>query len=120
MMTLQTQDLLKKAYSAFNARDVDTVLSVLHPDVRWSNGWEGGYVHGHEEVRNYWTRQLKELNPNVQPVGFKERQDGQIEVEVHQIVKDLQGNVLFNGIVKHVYTIEEGLIKNMEIEKPSP
>ena len=117
-MTTQTQDLIKKAYSAFNARDTDTVLSTLHPDVRWSNGWEGGYVQGHDEVRNYWTRQWKELDPNVQPVGFKERPDGQIEVEVHQIVKDMQGNVLFNGIVKHIYTIDDGLIKSMEIEKP--
>jgi len=117
-MTSQFQDLIKKAYSAFNARDIDTVLLALHPDVLWSNGWEGGYVSGHDEVRNYWTRQWKELNPKVEPVSFKERQDGQIEVEVHQIAKDLQGNVLFDGMVRHIYTIDSGLIKNMEIEKP--
>jgi hypothetical protein len=117
-MTLQDQDLIKKAYAAFNARDIDTVLLVLHPDVHWPNGWEGGYVNGHDEVRNYWTRQWKEVDPTVEPVGFKERPDGQIEVEVHQIAKDLQGNVLFDGEVKHIYSIENGLIKNMEIEKP--
>jgi hypothetical protein len=46
-----------------------------------------------------------------------ERQDGQIEVVVHQIAKDLQGNVLFDGMVRHIYTIENGLIQNMEVEK---
>ena len=117
-MTVQYQDLIKKAYAAFNARDIDTVLSVMHPDVHWPNGWEGGYVNGHDEVRDYWTRQWAALDPTVEPVGFTERQDGQIEVEVHQIAKDLQGNVLFDGIVKHIYSIENGLIKNMEIEKP--
>ena len=117
-MTLQYQDLIKKAYAAFNARDIYTILLMLHPDVRWSNGWEGGYVNGHDEVRNYWTRQWKELDPTVEPVGFKESQDGQIEVDVHQIAKDLQGNVLFDGKVKHIYSIENSLIKNMEIEKP--
>lgn len=117
-MTLQYQDLIKKAYAAFNARDIDTVLSMLHTDVRWSNGWEGGYVNGHDEVRNYWTRQWEVLDPTVEPVGFKERPDGQIEVEVHQIAKDLEGNLLFEGKVKHIYAIENGLIKNMEIEKP--
>jgi hypothetical protein len=116
-MASQYQSLIKKAYSAFNARDIDEVLSAMHPQVRWSNGWEGGYVTGHEEVRNYWTRQWKELDPNVEPTGFKERQDGSLEVEVHQIVKDLQGKVLFDGTVKHIYTIEDGLIKTMEIEK---
>jgi hypothetical protein len=116
-MTLPYQDLIRKAYSAFNARDIDAVLSVLHPEVHWSNGWEGGYVNGHDEVRNYWTRQWKELDPTVEPTGFTERENGQIEVTVHQTVKDLQGNVLFDGTVKHIYTLMNGLIKSMDIEK---
>jgi hypothetical protein len=118
-MSLHYQDLITKAYSDFNARDIDSVLSALHPDVRWSNGWEGGYVNGHEEVRNYWTRQWKELDPVVVPTGFKEREGGQIEVTVHQTVKDLLGNLLFDGTVKHIYMFMDGLIKNMEIEKQS-
>jgi len=117
-MTQEYVDLIRQAYFAFNARNIEAVLAILHPDVQWSNGWEGGYVRGHNEVRNYWIRQWKELDPNVEPVAFKERQDGQIEVEVHQIVKDLQGNILFAGMVKHIYTVVDDLIKNMEIEKP--
>lgn len=117
-MKRQYQDLIKRAYSAFNARDIDAVLLLMHTDVHWPNGWEGGYVKGQDEVREYWTRQWKELDPNVEPVAFKEKQEGQIEVEVHQVAKDLNGNVLFDGIVKHVYAIENGLIKSMEIEKP--
>ncbi|KAM3099871.1 nuclear transport factor 2 family protein [Phormidesmis sp. 146-12] len=50
-------NLPRKAYQAFNTRDIDTVLSLLHPDVAWANGMEGGYVHGHAEVRDYWNRQ---------------------------------------------------------------
>jgi nuclear transport factor 2 (NTF2) superfamily protein len=117
-MASQYQDLIKNAYYSFNSRDIDTVLTMLHPDVHWSNGWEGGYVIGHDEVRDYWTRQWKELDPNVDPVRIREREDGRIEVEVHQIVKDRQGTVLFDGMVRHIYSIERGLIKNMEIEKP--
>jgi hypothetical protein len=117
-MTTQYQDLIEKAYYSFNSRDIDTVLTTLHPDVHWSNGWEGGYVIGHDEVRDYWTRQWKELDPNVDPVRIREREDGRIEVEVHQIVKDRQGTVLFDGMVRHIYIIENGLIKNMKIEKP--
>ncbi|MGZ3840252.1 MAG: nuclear transport factor 2 family protein [Flavisolibacter sp.] len=116
-MVTQYEDLIKKAYAAFNARDIDAVLSVMHPAVHWSNGWEGGYVIGHEEVRNYWIRQWKELDPNVEPIGFSEREDGSLEVEVHQKVKDLQGNLLFDGTVKHIYRIESSLIRRMDIEK---
>lgn len=116
-MISQYQHLISKAYAAFNARNIDAVLEIMDAEVHWPNGWEGGYVQGHDEVKNYWIRQWKELDPNVEPIAFKEKQDGQIEVEVHQIAKDLNGNVLVDGIVKHIYTIKNGLIKNMEIEK---
>lgn len=86
-------------------------------DVHWPNGWVGGYVKGHGEMRNYWIRQWKEINPTVRPISFTENENGTIEVEVHQVVKDFQGNILLDGLVKHVYTFENGLIKSMEIEK---
>jgi nuclear transport factor 2 (NTF2) superfamily protein len=90
-MTALHQNLLKRAYDAFNARNIDAVLLLMHRDVHWPNGWEGGYVDGHDEVRDYWTRQWREIDPHVESISFKEREDGRIEVEVHQLVKDLQG-----------------------------
>jgi ketosteroid isomerase-like protein len=115
-MPQSSQTLILKAYAAFNKRDIDGVLSLMHPDVHWPNGWEGGYVEGHEEVRNYWTRQWKELDPNVVPVSFNIREDNCIETAVRQIVKDLQGNLIVDTIVTHIYTIEDGLIRSMEIK----
>ena len=116
-MQEQHKQLIKQAYTSFNARDIDAVLALMQEDVHWPNGWEGGYVEGHAAVRDYWTRQWQELNPNVQPVSFTEKADGQIIVEVHQLAKDMQGNVIFDGIIKHIYTLENDLIKTMEIEK---
>ena len=115
-MTTQLKDLIKKAYCAFNVRDIGKALSTMQPNVQWSKAWEGGYIRGHDEIKEYWTRQWQEINPNVEPVGFTERQNGGLEVEVHQKVKDLQGNSMFDGTVKHVYTFEDGLIKTMDIE----
>ena len=116
MIEKKIQDLIKKAYAAFNARDIDTALSIMHPDVQWPKAFEGGYASGHREIREYWTKQWKEINPNVEPVGFTERQNGTLEISVHQRVKDLQDNVIFDGTVKHIYTLEEGLIRRMDIE----
>lgn len=115
-MAPQFKDVIKKAYSAFNERDIDKALSTMQPDVQWSKAWDGGYIIGHDEIKKYWTRQWTEINPNVKPVGFTERENGDLEVEVKQIVKDLQGNIMFDGIVKHVYTFVDGLIKTMDIE----
>jgi hypothetical protein len=116
-MTVSVQNIITDAYRFFNVRNIDAILSMMDTNVHWPNGWEGGYVEGHEEVRDYWTRQWKELNPHVEPVAFNEKEDGRIEVEVKQVVKDLNGNLVFDGMVKHIYTIENNLIKSMEIQK---
>jgi len=109
------QEIIQKAYAAFNKRDIDTILSFFHAEVDWPNGWEGGYVHGHSEVRDYWTRQWKELNPNVTPVGFKTLKNDTLQVEVKQVVKSLSGEAIFDGVVYHIYQFGDGLIKRMEI-----
>jgi len=46
------EEVLKRIYDAFNARDIDAVLVALHPDVDWPNGWEGGRVTGHSALRD--------------------------------------------------------------------
>src|SRR6185369_10514370 len=100
------ENMINQAYHAFNDRDIDRVLSLMTPDVHWPNGWEGGYVEGHDQVRAYWTRQWKEINPTVKPVFIKENESGQLVVTVHQLAKDLAGNVLFDGFVEHMYTLD--------------
>jgi hypothetical protein len=114
----EARDILAKVYEAFNARDIETVLAFMHPDVDWPNVWEGGRVNGHERVRDYWTRQWKSINPHVQPVGFDTDASGRVVVRVHSVVRDLDGKIVFNGEVQHVYQIVDGLIKSMEIVKP--
>ena len=113
---MQIPNLIKIAYSAFNSRDIDTALSTFHPDVQWPKAFEGGYVSGHDEIRKYWTRQWTEINPNVEPIAFNERLNGTFEVKVHQIVKDLFGNLMFDGAVRHIYTIQDNLLRRMDID----
>ena len=110
------ENIIQKAYNAFNARDIDAVLSLMDDEVHWPNGWEGGYVNGHDEVREYWTRQWKEVAPTVTPLSMQTTNDGSIDVEVRQLVKDEEGKIVFDGIVHHIYQFDEGKIKSMEIK----
>jgi nuclear transport factor 2 (NTF2) superfamily protein len=110
-------DAIPALYDAFNARDVDRVLAAVSPDVTWPNGWEGGFVHGHDEVRDYWRRQWAAIDPRVEPVAIAERPDGTVEVRVHQVVRDLEGNLLDDGEVLHVYRFADGLVVEMTIEE---
>jgi hypothetical protein len=114
--TNQNKNLIKKAYAGFNNREIDTVLSIMHPDIHWPKAFEGGHVIGHKAVSDYWTRQWSEINPKVEPVTITERPDGKVEVEVYQLVKDLESSILFDGNVKHVYIINNGLLQEMDIE----
>ena len=109
------REILEAAYRAFNARDIDAALATMHPDVAWPNGMEGGYVHGHHEVRDYWTRQWTIIDPRVDPVGFQVDPAGRTVVDVHQVVRDLAGQIKADRVVQHVYELRDGLIVRMEI-----
>jgi hypothetical protein len=111
------EELLRRTYDAFNARDIEAVLAVLQPDVDWPNGMEGGREHGHEAVRAYWTRQFGMIDGHVEPVGFAEDDEGRVVVDVHQVVRDLDGNLVSDGHVQHVYTFRDGLVERMDIRE---
>ena len=112
---MREEQLLRHAYAAFNARDIDGALAVMHPDVDWPNGMEGGREVGHDAVRAYWTRQFGLIDSHVEPVGFEVKDDGRIVVDVHPVVRDLDGGLLSDGHVRHVYTFRDGLVARMDI-----
>jgi hypothetical protein len=112
-----TQTLLAQAYSAFNRRDIDSALALMSENVSWPKASEGGRAAGKEEIRAYWTRQWKEFDPHVEPLEVIDREGGVTEVRVHQLVKSLSGDVLWDGEVWHVYTIANGRIERMDIKE---
>lgn len=89
----------------------------MHPDVDWPNGMDGGRVHGHDAVREYWTRQWRSIDPHVTPVRFVAEDGGLIVVDVRQVIRDLAGNLVRDEMVQHVYRVEDGLVRSMEIRK---
>jgi hypothetical protein len=108
-------EFIQHLYDRFNARQIDAVLASLHPDVVWANGMEGGYVYGHEGVREYWTRQWAMIDPHVEPSAIAARDGGIFEVEVNQIVRDLSGNLLMDAQVGHIFRIENELVTRFDI-----
>lgn len=116
-------DLIKHLYACFNTRDIDSVLTMLADDVAWANGMEGGHVHGHAALRDYWTRQWSMVDPHVEPVGFHRTADGAVVAEVIQTIRDLDGNPLqgqTHGLkdktVLHFFRLQDGKVKRFDIE----
>jgi ketosteroid isomerase-like protein len=114
------EQLLRRGYEAFNARDIDAALAGTDPDVDWPNAWEGGRVVGRAAVRDYWSRQFSAISSIVEPESFSTEPDGSITVEVHQVVRNAQtGELLSDSVVRHRYRLRDGLIARMDVIEPS-
>ena len=115
--------LIRHMYGCFNARDIDGVLAELTRDVAWANGMDGGHVHGHEALRDYWNRQWAIVSPHVEPVAFRTPEDDVVAVEVVQSVFDLDGRPLTgqtHGLkdktVMHIFRMKNGKIASFDID----
>jgi len=109
------QQFLQDLYDAFNKREIETIISLMRPDVKWANGLEGGFVYGRDAVREYWTNQFKGIQAELETLKFETDENNRNIVTVHQIIKDLQGNLLADATVQQIFTIEDGLISLYEI-----
>jgi hypothetical protein len=120
MMKTDVERLIRRCYEAFNDRDLEGAVALMHADVIWPNGWEGGWVYGRDGVRNYWQRQWATIDPRVEPRAFRWDAEERVIVSVHQTVRDLAGAVLSEQMVEHVYEMKDGLVRRMEILGPEP
>jgi hypothetical protein len=91
----------------------------MHADVDWPNGMEGGREHGHAAVREYWSRQFGMIDSHVEPTRMTDEPDGRVRVDVHAVVRDLDGNLLSESDIEHVYSFRDGLVSHMEIRERS-
>ena len=67
------RQFLQNLYDAFNQREIETIIPLMHPDVKWANGLEGGFVNGHGAVREYWTNQFKAIQPELETLKIRDR-----------------------------------------------
>jgi hypothetical protein len=114
---MDREAVMRRLYADFNAHDAEAVLVQMTADVDWPNGWEGGRVAGRGAVRGYWLRQWAAIDAKVEPTDFESRPNGSLAVSVHQVVRDLDGKLLSEQDLRHVYTFRDGLVAAMIIEE---
>lgn len=112
---MDRRELIFQIYAAFNKRDIDGALAFMSDGVSWPKASEGGRVVGRQAIREYWTRQWAEFDPLVNVLEVINRESGVTAVKVHQIVRDLKGNILSDTELWHIYSFTNGLIDRMEI-----
>jgi SnoaL-like domain len=116
----QPDIFFKGLYKNFNNRNIDAVIAIMTDDVKWANGMDGGFVYGHKGVREYWTRQFTVVSANVTPVKIA-FQNGVATIQVHQVVHDLNQQLLADEIVEHLFFLKDDKIAEFNIgEKIKP
>ena len=104
----------RELYTNFNERRIELVISKMTDKVKWANGMTGGYVYGHKEVREYWTKQFQLVSSKVIPLAITT--EGEVvKIKVHQVVHDLNGKLLADEIVYHYFHLENKKIASFEI-----
>jgi hypothetical protein len=104
----------EQLYENFNERNIDAVVAHTTEDVKWANGMEGGYVYGHEGLKNYWTRQFTLINPKVIPLEVN-LDEHIAKIKVHQTVQDLNGQLLQDKELYHYFHMQHNKIDRFDI-----
>lgn len=112
---VDTAGIFVHLYRCFNARDVESVLEHVHPEVDWANAFEGGHVHGHAGIREYWKRQWAMIDSRAEPLNIRNGVDGCVEVDVHLTARDLDGKIIFDKTGVHLFRLEDGLIQRFDV-----
>jgi hypothetical protein len=110
------EQVIHQIYNGFNARDMEGVFALLTDDVVWANGMEGTHVHGKDAIRDYWTHQWSVIDPHVEPLKIAKAADGSLVVDVHQVVKNLEGQTLIDETVKHAFRFDGGRVQRFDIQ----
>lgn len=109
------QDLLSRAFEAYNRRDFPTFSAMLHDEVDWPDQIQGGRLVGVEAMRDHWAANDAVIQVEVTPIIFTPRPNGQVEVRVNQVVRSLAGSLWSDLMVRQLYTLRDGLIARMDI-----
>jgi ketosteroid isomerase-like protein len=118
-MTDSIIDGIRRAYEAFSRGDIQSAVNAVEmaPDILWVEPPEfyaGGTYHGRQGVADYLTKsreaseQLQSLPEEILEVGDR------IVVFVHFQAWPLGGDLMREGHIADVYTVQNGCVVQMQ------
>lgn len=108
------ENFFMQLYKDFNERNFDSVIANMTEDVKWANRIEGGYVYGHSGVREYWARQFTQISSKLTPLEIHAENDV-VKIKAHQVVHDVNGTLLTDEIVYHVFHLRNDKIAEFNV-----
>jgi len=108
-------ELIARLYDAYNDRDLESLTALVGEDVDWPDGDER--LHGRAAVRNYWSRQWARLHTQDKVAGVTDLAPDRAAVRIRQVVRDLDGAIVYTGAFEHAYAFRDGLVERMDLRK---
>ena len=107
--------LLLRFYKAIDAKDVDAILAMLHPEVDFPDQLnDDRRLRGHAAVRAYYEKAFSIIAGESTPTAFHPRPDGTLEVRVHHHVTSIDGALWHDGPVDYSFGFRDGLIARLD------
>ena len=113
-MTSDSRLLIEQLQAAVGARDLEGVLSFLHPEVVIPDYLDDGEVRGHAQVRAFYARMFETLSPGVDVLEVETLADGRICALLQVALHDRIGKIWSDSRVQVTYTLVDGLIFRIE------
>ncbi|SSC25815.1 SnoaL-like domain-containing protein [Klenkia terrae] len=95
------------------------MVARLHPQVDWPEPWSGGRLRGPAAVAGHLADQRRDVRFTVVPLHVVQTHQAAV-VTVHQVVRDADGDPLSDTTVLHTLTLDDGLVRRLDVGEPPP
>lgn len=110
-------DLIVRYFDALERRDIEAVLELTHPQVRFHDFLGGDEVDGLDEARDFY-RRMFELSPDLDLIAVTESPDGRVRVDMQSSVHSPSGHLWSDTRQEATYVLVDGLIQGIELHGP--
>ncbi len=106
---------LRDSYAAFNSGDLELAAGILANDVEWPDQLEGTMLVGRDATIAYWKRLLGLQRHEYEVVHCQPDQHGDLVISLLRKVYALNGQLISNGLIRHVYRFRCGKVVRMQV-----
>ncbi|WP_165188041.1 nuclear transport factor 2 family protein [Caulobacter soli] len=109
-------DVIVRYYDALAHRDIEAVMTLMHPDAEFGDFLEGGDVIGSTAVRAFFQYMFDTLAPDFDLLAMTVEPDGRIRADMQVATHDRQGHIWSDTRSYALYTVVDGLIHGIELQ----
>lgn len=110
--------LVRDFYEAFNRRDVEGMVALVHPEADFTDLLDNGRIVGRAALAVHWRRLLGMIKGELTVVSSRAAPDGALLVRFRHQITNHDGRLWDDGEETLRYEFLDGLISRMD--RPDP